>query len=205
MRFLCIFLRFYAILCQKLQNFPQLFAKSCERPCKNFVLVFDFVAVSQNSPAKSRFAPIRSARRGAAAAGRGTERTPSRTPERTPSRRECAVWERVVCYRKDTQPNGTAAQGTWRRPKGHPAGHPAGHPKGHPAAGSMVLWCVLIVCGVLPKGHPTEWHSGARNVAPPERTPSRTPSRTPERTPSRREYGVGVCSDSWWCVMAANL
>ena len=93
MRFLCIFLRFYAILCQKLQNFPQLFAKSCERPCKNFVLVFDFVAVSQNSPAKSRYAPIRSARRGAAAAGRGTERTPSRTPARMARRREerCAA------------------------------------------------------------------------------------------------------------------
>ena len=98
LRFLCIFLRFYAILCQKLRNFPQFFAKNCESLCKNFVLVFDFVAVSLCSPAKSRSAPIRAARRGAAAAGRGTERTPSRTPERTPSRREYGVGVCSDCW-----------------------------------------------------------------------------------------------------------
>ena len=145
MRFLCIFLRFYAILCQKLQNFTQLFAKSCERPCKNFVLVFDFVAVSQNSPAKSRCTPIRSARRGAAAAGRGTERPPRGTPRGTPDRTAWRPEER----------------------KAAPKGHPEGHPEGHPAAGSMVLACVMIVCGVLPKGHPTAWLGGPRNVRPP--------------------------------------
>ena len=105
-------------------------------------------------------------KKGAAAAGRGTERTPSRTTERTPDRMAWRPEERKAA--PERTPRRTPSRMDWRPEvrKAAPKGHPAGHPKGHPAAGSMVLAYVLIVCGVLPKGHPTAWLGGPRNVRP---------------------------------------
>lgn len=109
-------------------------------------------------------------KKGAAAAGRGTERTPSRTPERTPSRRDWRPEVRKAAPERTPRRTpsrreygvGVCSDSWWcvteRTPdrmawrpevrKAAPKGHPEGHPEGHPAAGSMQrnVGFVCVVC-----------------------------------------------------------